>query len=478
MSPALTEWANKISKTVIPIHSVSLRLLREYAKDDDVHISKLSEVIMLDPGLTVSLLRRCNELTMAKSGSEVTTMSQAFMLLGSNKVLQMAMQLPELQKQLKPEAQKRLLITYSRAYHAAFQAMQWAMQRRDMEPEEIFIASMLHFLAEILISIHSPEVLDQIDHLKKTRHIPSEEAQYLVLGFSLDELSLEIAEHWHLPSLVREALQSENANFPRPYGIMLAVQLARHASIHWSAEKTQKIISLAAEWLDDDEDSISTDCHKHAAEAARKTVHYDVISAAERLLYIPVIKSAEELQNDSRHVDICLIPQLPTLRESLANIHNYMIQQPREFITTVLKAMHDCIGFNRAIFALYDKEEQKLVTYQSTGAENDPDFNRIIIKTNEKNLFSLLLKKTQAIVINNSNREKFWELVPGDFKKITGTNSFTAMSVMLNDTPIGLFYADRHSNECQIDDVSYRYFKTVCKEASLKLAKTEKLSFR
>jgi len=83
--------------------------------------------------------------------------------------------------------------------------------RPDMTPEEIFVATQLHFLAELLIAIHAPETLDQIDHMKKTRHIPSEEAQYLVLGFTLDELSSEVAEHWHLPSLVMEALKSENA---------------------------------------------------------------------------------------------------------------------------------------------------------------------------------------------------------------------------------------------------------------------------
>ncbi len=478
MSQSLKQWADKIAKTVIPIHPETLKILRVHARDENVHISKLSDTIMLDPGLVVSLLRVCNEMTARKSGAEITTMSQAFMLLGSQNVLQKAMQLPELNKALKPDAQKRLLLTYSRAYHAAYQAMQWAIQRRDMTPEEIFIATMLHFLAEILISIHSPDVLDQIDHLKRSRNIPSEEAQYLVLGFSLDELSLEIAEHWHLPSLVKEALQSENAHFPRAYGIMLAVQLARHTSIHWLAEKTHKIIAMAAEWLHETEKDIIADCHKNAAEAARKTSHYGVISAAERLLYIPAKTAFIEAKNDSRKVNICLIPQLPYLKENISLIKKSTIVQSKDFISLVLKAMHDCIGLNRTLFVVYNKEDNKLAAYLSAGADNDPDFNRLSISVKDKNLFALLLSKPQAIIINNSNRDKFWQLVPDSFKKITKTNSFTAMSVVINNKPIGIFYADRHSNECQIDEVSYQYFKSVCKEASIKMEQTDKLRFR
>ena len=42
------------------------------------------------------------------------------------------------------------------------------------------------------------------------------------------------------------------------------------------------------------------------------------------------------------------------------------------------------------------------------------------------------------------------------------TNSFTAMSVFANGELFGMVYADRHTSDCQLDNVSYNYFKKFC----------------
>jgi hypothetical protein len=40
------------------------------------------------------------------------------------------------------------------------------------------------------------------------------------------------------------------------------------------------------------------------------------------------------------------------------------------------------------------------------------------------------------------------------------------MSIFIDNKPYGLFYADRHTSTCQIEDRSYNYFKTMCTHAT------------
>lgn len=128
--------------------------------------------------------------------------------------------------------------------------------------------------------------------------------------------------------------------------------------------------------------------------------------------------------------------------------------------------MHDGIGLNRVVFARYNSEENCLQGQVIKGAENDPVFNRFQISLQETNLFTHLLDKPQAVLVNQQSRAKFWPLVPDEFQKIIATNSFVAMSVFHKDKPYGIFYADRHSPNCQIESRSYNYFKTLVTHTS------------
>jgi len=195
--------------------------------------------------------------------SDVTSVQQALMMLGTEKV-----------SELPAPALERLHKTFARAYHAARQATDWAILRRDMTPDEVFAATQLHFLGEMFVAIYAPQQLDAVDQMRREKHIACEEAEYLVLGFTLDQLTARLARLWRLPKLVLEALHPENARFPRAYGIMLAVQLARSAAIDWYGERTRSIESRA---------ELITRAHRLAVSVAHDSTMYRAVPAASRL---------------------------------------------------------------------------------------------------------------------------------------------------------------------------------------------------
>lgn len=472
----------KIGNLHFPVMERTILALRKICSDDNARTDEIAHIVSRDPGLTIYLLRVCKTKSHSSLRSEITSISQALMMLGVKQVSQLPSKLPSLDKTLKDPAKSRLLMTFSRAFHAAEQATEWANIRRDMNIDEIFVATQVHFIGEMALAMFYPEKLLEIDTIRRQKQIASEEAQYLVLGFAINQLSYELARQWDLPSLALEALKPENAKYPRAYSIMLAVQLARAAAVDWHGGKTQVIQQQVAEFLDIPIATIVTANHKLAVNVARDAGDlYGVRPAAALLpmLNDPHEEEVVQLKNPNEHADICLIPQRPLLHNVIENIKQADADiSLKELIHLVLAGMHDGIGLNRVVFATRNDNKQAMIPFAIKGADNDPVFNRFNLPIDKQNLFGRLMQKSQAIVINNKTRATFWDLIPDTFKSLVVTDSFVAMSIIVNNKEIGMFYADRHTKDCQIDDNSYRLFKSLCSTAIETMEKMKSLRLR
>lgn len=474
MDKDINKWIALAEKQAVPVLKHTIRELRQLCLQEDIPIKEITHVVERDPGLVVHILHNSNNRPHGRLSTEITHVNQAFRLMGTNQLTRLPDALPAVGDTLDEKAKNRLLETFDRAYHAARFATDWAALRRDMTPDEVFAATQLHYLGEMVLAMHEPDLLDEISRLRVEENIAAEEAQYLVLGFTLNELTKQIAIKWKLPALVCEALSAENARFPRAYGIMLAVQLAGYISDEgWFSKKTYGIQKRVAEWMDLALDFIIARTHTIAAEVAREIPQYDTPAAA-RLL--PLIFKATEApvehitteQPASKMAEVCLIPQIPVLRSAIQELTHFSPKNigRDDVLKLIVSAMHDGIGLNRVVFCLYNDDERMLQGHIFKGAENDPAFNRFKIKVDDKNLFSHFITKPQAVLINEASRTKFWPLVPVEFQKLINTNSFIAMSVFVKNKPYGIFYADRHTASCQLDERSYHFFKTFCTHAT------------
>ena len=466
----INKWVELAAKEPIPVLKYTITELRYLCRKEEIPLREITHLVERDPGLVVHILRTSNNRPKGRLSSEITHVNQAFSLMGTDQLTKLPDSLPAIGDILAPPAKKRLLATFNRAYHAARFATDWAAIRRDMTPDEVFAAAQLHFMGEMILAIHAPELLEKIADLRVKDHLASEEAQYMVLGFTLNELTQKIAERLKFPQLVTEALSAENAKFPRAYGIMLGVQLARNITLEgWYASQTLEIQEQIAEWMDITVDEVIARTHVIAAEVAREIPQYDTEPAARLLPLIrvsPTEEAKEQSESNEQSAAICLIPQLSVLRDAVKMMTNFSPKSitVEDFLQHVVTAMHDGVGLNRVVFCRYNNEERSLQGEVFKGAENDPVFNRFEINLNSEktNLFAHLIAKPQAVLMNESSRAKFWPLVTTDFQKLINTNSFVAMSIFVKNKPYGLFYADRHTVACQIEERSYSYFKTLC----------------
>ncbi len=467
MHPAIKQWIDRVGNRPIPTLPDTTRELQRVCKLETAPIQKIVDVVEQDPGLTVHVLRTCNGKDGKRLQKEVVSVQQAIMLVGTEPLANIAANLPVVDRKLHEDSRLQLMRVFCRAYHAGIQAVYWAKQRRDMTPDEVFAATQLHFLGEMILALHAPEELLKCFRLRLEKNIASEEAQYITLGFTFDQLSLAVAEAWHLPKLVIDALHAENAGNPRGFGIMLAVQLARGAAIDWYSDKMHELYKQAADWLELPLDNIVSESHQLAVQVARNAMHYGVLQSAALL---PQVRPAQQKQTITQAIatdyqaDICLMPQINVLRDTLNELKEAVSnkQSANDILSICLQGMHDGIGLNRVVFACPDQEQRYLTARAVIGADNDPVFSRFTIKLDQPHLFKHLASKPQAVCINDSNRNKYWQLVPSEFQKLIGTNSFICMSVFVNDKLAGIVYADRHTSACQVDNRSFGYFKNLC----------------
>lgn len=455
----LEAWVELLTDKPFPLMQPTVTGMKAIDESEGSSIDRLCDSILHDPGAILTILRKVGSMPRGRLASDVTSLEGAAMLIGFSSVKQLASSSQVLDIEDKTVFTQGYLQATSRAFHAAYQAYDWAVRRADMMPKEAFVAAFMHDIGKMAMWLHGGDELQKIKNLRLNERMPFDEAQYVVLGFSLEQLSLELARRWKLSEMVVDVLTPEMACNQRVYGVMLACQLARLAEDGWYSSDMQECIEHVATYLGLDYSATVHLVHQNAVDAARETEYYGAIPAASLLPLIPV---PEEEDEDAKLKHFCLTPQ-PTVYEDI--VRN--IQRDGESINLnalmglVMRALHDGLGLNRSVFAMLSQDRSSVKARYLSGADNDPEFSQFELSLETSNLFTHLMKKQQSVWINDENREKFWNLVPDSLKKLIKTDSFYASSVFVEGKPIGLFYSDRHITDCHLDEDSYKRFKSL-----------------
>ena len=268
----LAFWLDKLSTETFPILRRSREQLLVMERDiDRITDDAIAKQVYHDPFLMTNLLRRVANLPRRGLAGEVTTIDHAVMMLGMQPFFLWAKNLPVLEDTLRGKAPilQRLLTVLSCSYHAAHQAWQWSLLRKDINADEVFVATLLQNRIAWAGWLLMPGEMLFIEQFMRRERLDFTDAFSRHTDYLFDDMQSALAKKWGLPDLYSDFLHGHNAM--RGQGAVLALKLAEVAQQGWWQPPVEKTIHQVAEWLHHPVDEIESKIHNYSVQAARQS---------------------------------------------------------------------------------------------------------------------------------------------------------------------------------------------------------------
>ncbi|MFV1922661.1 MAG: HDOD domain-containing protein [Methylotenera sp.] len=232
------EWLKRINKVHIPVLKQTARNLAKLKLDEDnVSARDITLAVLSDPFMVFKILSYTNNNPGKRQLQHIVEVEQAIIMMGTSTFFRHL--LPDLlvDDRLKDNipALTHLLKLIKRAHRAAYFAADWAALRKDLHSEEVWIAALLHDLAEMLMWCFAPDQMNRIFEMqKKDKTLRTKTAQELVLGFHMSDLQNALIKTHHMPPLLSNLMDENKERIDiRATNVSLAVNLARHSANGW-----------------------------------------------------------------------------------------------------------------------------------------------------------------------------------------------------------------------------------------------------
>lgn len=235
--PDVDAWLAVFAQSGLPVLRHSAAEIERLRQDEENTNGRvLAGVILHDPLLTLRVLAYIQEHRQERQTTDITTIDRAIMMIGITPFFRAFSDLPIVEERLAayPQALLGLLKAIRRARRAAHWAREWAILRRDMDVDEITLATLLHDVAEMMMWLYAPKMA--LQSAATQRAFPnrrSVEVQEEIYGVPLYKLKMALAETWRLPALLVLLMDHRQAENPRVRNVKLAVDLARHSFNGW-----------------------------------------------------------------------------------------------------------------------------------------------------------------------------------------------------------------------------------------------------
>jgi HD-like signal output (HDOD) protein/tRNA A-37 threonylcarbamoyl transferase component Bud32 len=195
---------------------------RKADADADFSAWQLSEAILKDFALTAKLLRMVNSLFASRFGGKVFSVKQAVIILGFDSVRSMALGISVYKLSGQRSAgnnpagrpnkfHDELADTAINSLIAGEIARNLAFKAGIKDTELAMMCAMFRNLGQQLVIEYMPEEYQRILALADSARISRSAAAQRILGTTLPKIGLGVAERWHLPKLMRQAMASNPA---------------------------------------------------------------------------------------------------------------------------------------------------------------------------------------------------------------------------------------------------------------------------
>ena len=462
MSATLSEWKQRINALEIPILNASAAYFQKHQNSPATSVGTLLKCLHYDPGFSLNLLRAAGH----SRRTRVKTVSHAMLLLGLPHVLKRPENLPRIEAHPNPVCRQLLQRFCARSFHTVSYATAWLNHKKELHNAELLTACQNSYFIEYLMCLEEPDAMLKLLQFRGTA-IAKQKHEQQLFGVCLQELALEISQDWRLPELLIQINDKSSHSANKVRLVQLARAVTDESMISWYGRSMNSLIEELADYLHLSKDETCKELHRGSARIARQSIqHYPAgnSAAAQLVQYMaaPVkIKKTTPEKPDRNAI----------LKDALQALSTQADLNLQSCIEISFKALQQALLLEDIFFALLDKDKQSLQVRFAINHQQQEDALNGVRFSLEKNLFGRLMNKPAAVWVKPENLKQYRPLIRFRQKQIASAQSFFAMSVFINEKPIGLLFGNRNSGR-GLTENEFKYFKKICKSVSLAIERT------
>lgn len=174
----------------------------------DTAVSNLAEVISSDQALTAKVLRLCNSAYYGLP-RQVTTISEAVMIVGFSTIKSLVLMITTQSTLNKGLLGYKMSAGEFWEHSIATATISRLLAHRIHyhEPEECFIAGLLHDIGKLVLNQSALPEVYKATNLYQKKNMPIYLAEQKILGFDHAEIGAALAERWNFPPLLVDSIR-------------------------------------------------------------------------------------------------------------------------------------------------------------------------------------------------------------------------------------------------------------------------------
>jgi HD-like signal output (HDOD) protein len=463
----IADWIDKISTKGLPALRSTILAVSKLDDKDEMSIEQLANFIGQDPNLVFNILRRTQGAYQNPFQARINTVKRSIVLLGFNEIKSICLSLALFEDLNTSEYRKEYLSEIGVAFHAAIQAKRIALENKQNNTEEIFIATLLSKIGNFSFWSLGGEYIEKMAlAFKAEPQLTSSKIEKKVLGFSLEELSRKLIKSWNLGSYLygKHAISFDY--------VKLGFEIAESVAYGWDSPELNKVIVKVANFLKISQENAISIIKANAEYALSHSLSYCIPGLCHELEDLLESDNLEVFASDSlekinQSDNFLLIEDTKSAARSQLLALNNMNKLAEaggsilELITYATQIMHDCLAIDRVVYSEISKDYSSIApkVYLTNSSRSIKDIFKIELK--RSGLISEILEKDQALWMLAESNPCSNENISENLLSLLKMNEGIFVPLTYNKTPIGLFYMDRgikKNSFVQEDFDSLKYF--------------------
>lgn len=382
----------RLGSKEIPAFTHTARQLAQLSKNSDSCAADLAKVILSDPAMTAKLLRLVNSPAVNHSGRTIETVSYAIVVLGYDKVRNLAVTASVLETSIPSDAIGHVKKEMACAYHAALQAEKIAHLAGQRDTEDIYIAALLHRLGQIMFlcfpSGHQPAFSG--DGPEDYQYVKQNE-----LGFNLGELTKGLIQRWQLSPLLQHALHNKTNLDAKSACIIHGLKIAECAKYSWDTpDAVRQTVAISA-FIGKTPDATRNWLIDNARQAEKQLQEMGLDHGTQ---FIAQPKSNNQLaKNQTTPVKnvVGLFSKTSVNTDPEQQKHRRLLEQLTELLTqdldlryfllSMLEGIHSATGCDQSFVLLFKGKDKTLVVKQHLGRKSAALADQFIALAHDNN---------------------------------------------------------------------------------------------